>query len=181
MSGMTTLATRLGILAVASFTLATPALAQQHTAMPDGMTHEQHMAQMEKDAAMKEHGHEAMGFDQDTTSHHFLIEATGGAIAVNVNTPGDATGVRQIRAHLTEIAASFKAGDFSKPFMTHGEQPAGVVVLQRLKSDMTYTYADTSLGGIVRITTANAEALAALHEFLRYQITEHKTGDPLVR
>lgn len=170
---------------LAAFTLSMCALAlpahAQHTAMPEGMTHEQHMAQMKKDAEMKAHGHEAMGFDQDTTTHHFTIAADGGAIAVDVNSPADATGVGQIRAHLREIAASFKAGDFSKPFQTHGEQPPGVPVLQRLTTEMTYTYADTRLGGIVRITTRNAGALAALHEFLRYQIAEHKTGDPLTQ
>jgi len=31
----------------------------------------------------------------------------------------------------------------------------------------------------VRITTRDGEALAAVHEFLRYQIREHHTGDPL--
>jgi hypothetical protein len=31
----------------------------------------------------------------------------------------------------------------------------------------------------VRITTGNRDALKAVHEFLRYQIREHKTGDPL--
>lgn len=175
---MTIITMRLGVLTLSVCALAMPAVAQ-HTAMPEGMTHEQHMAQMKKDAALKEHGHEAMGFDQDATTHHFTIETDGGAIAVDVNSPADATGMRQVRAHLQEIAASFKAGDFSKPFQTHSEQPAGVPVLQRLKADMTYSYADTSLGGIVRITTRNADALSALHEFLRYQIAEHKTGDPL--
>jgi hypothetical protein len=31
----------------------------------------------------------------------------------------------------------------------------------------------------VSIKTANAEALAAVHEFLRFQIEDHQTGDPL--
>jgi hypothetical protein len=31
----------------------------------------------------------------------------------------------------------------------------------------------------VRITTRFARALSAVHEFLRYQIAAHKTGDPL--
>ena len=43
----------------------------------------------------------------------------------------------------------------------------------------TYSYAETERGGIVRIATANPEALAAVHAFLKYQITEHATGDPL--
>ena len=171
---------RLCVLTLAVCGLALPAQAQ-HTTMPEGMTHEQHMAEMQKDAAIKAHGHEAMGFDQETTTHHFLIEREGGAIAVDVNDPTDSTGMSQVRAHLREIAASFKAGDFSKPFQTHSEQPRGVAELQRSKNEMTYTYADTGRGGIVRITTKNADARAALHEFLRYQIAEHKTGDPMVQ
>src|SRR4051812_5071901 len=121
---------RLCVLTLAACALSVPALAQ-HTTMPEGMTHEQHMAQMQKDAAMNAHGHEAMGFDQESTIHHFLIEREGGAIAVDVNDPADSTGMSQIRAHLREIAASFRAGDFSKPFQAHSEQPPGVAELQR--------------------------------------------------
>jgi hypothetical protein len=32
----------------------------------------------------------------------------------------------------------------------------------------------------VYAVTADADALAGVHAFLRYQIVEHKTGDPLV-
>ena len=32
--------------------------------------------------------------------------------------------------------------------------------------------------GRVDIVTTDAAALAGVHEFLRYQIAEHKTGDP---
>jgi hypothetical protein len=32
-------------------------------------------------------------------------------------------------------------------------------------------------GGRIRITTNNKEALAAVHEFLRFQIADHQTGD----
>jgi SAM-dependent methyltransferase len=59
--------------------------------------------------------------------------------------------------------------------------PPGVAVMQRLKADMAYRYEETPLGGIVRISTANAEARAALHEFLAYQIKEHATGDPVAQ
>jgi len=73
------------------FVLVTAAHAQHQ--MPPGMTHEQHMAQMQKEAEMKAHGEQA------------------------------------------------------------------------------------DRGGIVRIATANPEALAAVHAFLEYQIAEHATGD----
>jgi hypothetical protein len=167
---------------VATFTLSLfglcAAATAQHSAMPAGMTHEQHMQQMKRDEAVKDHGNQAMGFDQDTTTHHFTLEVTGGAIAVDVNVPSDTKGIEQIRAHLKEIAVAFKQGDFGKPFLTHSEQPPGVPTLQRLKAEIAYHYADTSRGAIIRIVTSSAEALEALHAFLRYQITEHRTGDP---
>jgi SAM-dependent methyltransferase len=151
----------------------------QHTNMPAGMTHEEHMAQMKKEAEMKQHGNAAMGFDQDRTTHHFLMTSNGGSIAVDANDPADEASVAQIRNHLQEIAIAFKLGDFGKPHETHSEYPAGVPVMQRLKHEITYTYAETQRGGIVRIVTTNPEALAAVHAFLAYQVKEHATGDPL--
>ncbi len=163
-------------LAVATLGLA-PVAHGQHSSMPAGMTHEQHMEQMKKEAEMKEHGKQAMGFDQDATTHHFAVAADGGSIAVDANDPADVATREQIRTHLQEIAIAFRRGDFGKPLMTHGEQPPGVPVLERLHDGIFYIYSDTPRGGIVRIETANAEAVAALHAFLTYQITEHHTGD----
>jgi ubiquinone/menaquinone biosynthesis C-methylase UbiE len=159
--------------------VASTALAQ-HSAMPAGMTHEQHMAQMKKDATMEDHGNVAMGFDQDKTTHHFTMNTDGGAIAVDANEAADQASIGQVRRHLQEIATAFKQGDFGKPQATHSELPPGVPVMQRLKDAITYTYYETVGGGIVRIYTANPEARAAVHKFLAYQVREHKTGDPLV-
>ena len=41
--------------------------------MPPGMTHEQHLKQMQKDAELEHRGADAMGFDQTVTTHHFLL------------------------------------------------------------------------------------------------------------
>ena len=157
---------------------AAPVLAQ-HPAMPAGMTHEQHLAQMEKDRELKERGAAAMGFDQDSTTHHFRLFETGGGIQVVTNDPADATGRDQIRMHLREIAADFANGNFAKPFMTHGEVPPGVKTMQARKGTLSFTYEDSPDGGMVRITTTDAKTRQAVHDFLRYQIHEHATGDPL--
>ena len=45
-------------------------------------------------------------------------------------------------------------------------------------ASIAYAYEDTPEGGRVRISTADAEARAAVHAFLQYQIREHATGDP---
>ena len=156
-----------------------PAAVAQHSAMPAGMTHEEHMAQMKKDAEMKQHGNMAMGFDQDKTTHHFVMTTEGGSIAVDANDAADQVSRDQIRDHLKQIAVAFGKGDFGKPLETHSEFPPGVPVMQRLRKEISYTYQDTPRGGIVRIVTANAEARAAVDQFLTYQITEHKTGDPI--
>jgi len=159
--------------------LVVSAASAQHSAMPAGMTHEQHMAQMKKDAEMKDHGNAAMGFDQDKTTHHFTMNADGGAIEVSAKEAGDQASIGQVRRHLQEIAVAFKQGDFGKPQATHSELPPGVPVMQRLKDAITYTYYETVGGGIVRIYTPNPEARAAVYEFLSYQVREHQTGDPL--
>ena len=175
-----TSATRLfTVLALASLPFVSVVAAQQHPAMPAGMTHEEHMAQMKKDAEMKQHGQMAMGFDQDKATHHFTLSAQGGAIAVGANDPSDQATRDQIRSHLQEIAQSFGQGDFDKPLMTHGEMPPGVATMERLRTAITYTFEATERGGVVRIATANADARDAIHDFLRYQIKEHATGDPV--
>ncbi len=47
------------------------------------------------------------------------------------------------------------------------------------KDRIAYVYEEIADGGRLRITTRAAAALTGVHEFLRFQITDHKTGDPL--
>ena len=51
--------------------------------------------------------------------------------------------------------------------------------MQELKGEIKYTYEELDRGAAVRISTKNPLALKAIHEFLRFQIKEHKTGDSL--
>jgi hypothetical protein len=153
--------------------------ARQHAGMPPGMTHEEHLAQMRKDAEMKRRGAEAMGFDQDKTTHHFHLTAEGGAISVDANSADDTASRDAIRAHLKVIAEQFQRGEFGKPTATHAEVPPGVEAMQRSKDSIRYTFEESPLGGQVRIASGDSAAIAAIHQFLQYQIREHATGDPL--
>jgi hypothetical protein len=49
--------------------------------------------------------------------------------------------------------------------------------MQRHKGEIVYTLERTERGPIVRIASTGADALNAIHDFLRYQIKEHATGD----
>jgi len=128
---------------------------------------------------VNERGDHAMGFSHEKTTHHFHLTADGGVIEVTANDSNDAASREQIRAHLSHIAKLFKEGDFSKPMFTHDEVPPGVPTMKRLKADISYTFEAIEFGARVRIATANAEAVKAIHEFLRYQIKDHQTGDSL--
>ena len=167
---------------VLATTIATVCLsaAPQHPAMPAGTTHEEHLAQLQKDAALKTRGAAAMGFDQDRAVHHFILTKSGGAIQVEAASASDETTRAAVRQHLRAIASAFAAGDFAAPRATHDETPPGVATLDRLRKAIAYRFVDTKQGGRVEIASSNRDAVAAIHEFLRYQITEHHTGDSLL-
>ena len=129
--------------------------------------------------AVDERGDKGMGFSHKMTGHHFHLLADGGAIEVNANDPSDAASQKAIRDHLSSIAGMFSNGDFSVPMFVHASNPPGMEAMQRLKKEISYTAESTKLGAQVKIQTTNADALKAIHDFLRFQIEEHRTGDPL--
>ena len=142
--------------------------------------HAQHMKAAEDAhaAEVKNRGAEGMGFNQDRTQHHFRLLPDGGAIEVSVNDLDDADSREHVQHHLSAIATAFAAGDFQLPMFIHSQTPPGVRVMRRLKARITYTYEETPSGGRVRISTSDKQALAAVHAFLRFQIADHRTGDP---
>jgi hypothetical protein len=131
-----------------------------------------------QDPATRQHQGMIMGFDQEATAHHFYLYEDGGAIDVSVRDKADATNLAAIRRHLEMLPAHFKAGDFSTPQAVHaGTTVAGADDLARLKDKLDYRYEQTDGGGRVEIVSADAEAVAAVHAFLRFQIADHATGD----
>ena len=95
------------------------------------------------------------------------------------NSPEDVESSNQIRMHLKHIAMMFAEGNFNAPMLVHDQTPPGVPVMRELKDEIKYNYEEIGRGAAVRISTTNPIALKAIHEFLRFQIKEHKTGDSL--
>ena len=124
-------------------------------------------------------GDQGMGFSHEKTTHHFHLLADGGAIEIHSNEPTDAKSQEAIRQHLAMIAVKFSQGDFAIPMFIHSTVPPGVEDMKRLKNKITYKAENSENGAQLRITTHNAEALTAIHDFLRFQIRDHQTGDPL--
>lgn len=131
------------------------------------------------DEQMNKRGDHVMGFDHMKTTHHFLLQESGGSIEVTANNSDDVESSKQIRMHLKHIAMMFAEGNFNAPMLIHDQTPPGVPVMQELKGEIKYNFEEIDRGAAVRISTKNPTALKAIHDFLRFQIKEHKTGDSL--
>ena len=118
-----------------------------------------------------------MGFDQDKTVHHFRLHPDGGAIDIAVRDAGDTVNRDAIRAHLPHIAAMFGDGNFEAPMLIHATDVPGTKQMAALKDRVRFVYVETAGGGRLDVFTTDAAALAAVHEFMRFQIRDHGTGD----
>jgi hypothetical protein len=144
--------------------------------MKDCPMHAQHTLHH---AVVQSRGDQAMGYPHDKTTHHFRMLSDGGAIEATANDPNDKANTTAIRSHLSHIAAMFSDADFSTPMFVHDGVPPGVTTMKLMKSAIHYTYEEMPNGGKVRIKSDDPIALAAIHDFLRFQINEHQTGDSL--
>jgi len=73
----------------------------------------------------------------------------------------------------------FGDGNFDAPMLVHDSKNVpGTKAMTEHKEAIRYQYVETANGGRVNVVTSDPAALAAVHQFLKFQIAEHKTGDP---
>ena len=154
---------------------ALPLAAQDMESCPKHKEHTKQASQHQ--ASVEEHGDQAMGFPHDKTTHHFRLYADGGALEVTANDARDRENIQAIRSHLNHIVAMFSQGDFSIPMFVHDQVPSGVSVMKERRGQISYSFEELTAGGKVRISTSDPKALKAIHEFLRFQISDHHTDD----
>ncbi len=126
---------------------------------------------------MNSRGEHVMGFSQEKTTHHFELTYDGGVIDVRANDAQDIDSRDQIRTHFHHIAQMFADGNFNAPMLVHGRNVPGTAVMTQLKDQLHWKFEETPRGARLLIAADNKPALDALHEFLRFQIEDHKTGD----
>jgi hypothetical protein len=116
-----------------------------------------------------------MGVDQYTSAHRFDALPDGGRIELQ-RAADDSAGIAQIRRHLRGIATAFAAGDFRTPAFVHMQEVPGATVMAARRAAIAYAVRDLPRGAEVRITTHEAEALAAVHAFIAFQRRDHRAG-----
>ena len=127
-------------------------------------------------AALQERGKNYMGVDQYTSTHHFVDLADGGRIVL-VRDSTDTAGLATIRMHLQHITSAFSKGDLRIPMLVHETTVPGVGVMARKHDAIRYVYAPLAGGGQVTMSTSDPEALKAIHTFLAFQRSDHRTDD----
>ncbi len=135
------------------------------------------LAQDDHHKMMDQRGDHVMGFSHDKTTHHFELSYDGGAIDVRANDGRDTESRDEIRRHFRHITQMFAAGNFSAPMLVHGTDVPGTATMTQLKDQLHWNLQETSRGARITITADNKEVLDAVHDFLRFQIEDHKTGD----
>jgi hypothetical protein len=128
-------------------------------------------------AEVASRGDHVMGFEHARTTHRFRLTPSGGAIEVFADLPEDDESRDAIRGHLSHIAQMFSRGDFEAPMLIHDRVAPGVPTMKRKRESIRWSYEEMPAGGRIRIDTQDPEALTAVHEFLRFQIADHGTGD----
>jgi hypothetical protein len=96
---------------------------------------------------------------------------------VTVNDIKDSPNLQAVRSHLMHIVTMFSNGEFSIPMFIHDQVPPGAPVMKEKRAEISYTFEELPAGGTVRIKTTDSDALKAIHDFLRFQIEDHHTGD----
>ncbi len=125
-------------------------------------------------AKVQERGAQVMGVDQYTSRHVFESLPDGGRIELQREVD-DSAGASQIRRHLAEVAGQFARGEFTAPFLVHGQEVPGTRVMAAKRGRIRYRVASLPRGGEIRIRTSDPDAVAAVHEFLAFQRSDHRT------
>jgi hypothetical protein len=125
-------------------------------------------------ALVQTRGHVAMGVDQYTSTHRFEPLPDGGRITL-VREGDDPAGVTRIRAHMVEIAAAFRRGDFTVPGFVHDRTVPGTATMAARRSWISYIADTLPHGGSLRIHSTDSIAISAIHQFLRFQRQDHRS------
>ena len=135
-------------------------------------------AQQDHTSQLNMRGDHEMGFSHEKTTHHFELNQDGGVIEVRADDVKDTASRDQIRMHFQHIAQMFAGGNFNVPMLVHARPDVpGTAEMARLTDQLHWDLQNTPRGARLAITADNKPALTAVHEFLRFQIADHQTGD----
>ena len=122
----------------------------------------------------------ALGTDADKIVQHYYLMKNGGVIEFTVKDPTDNASIAVIQKYLEAQRDLFEKGKTDADADVHGKVPDGLPRLKKLRNEITFFAVKSEHGAVLRMFTVNEQAREAIQEFMKFEINEHKTGDPLV-
>ena len=118
-------------------------------------------------------GAQVMPFDLEQAMHVFQPQEDGGLQIVTAKDPANSQQIALIQAHLQEEATKFRHGDFSDPATIHGEDMPGLAALRAGVGQIDVHYTLLPIGAQIQYTTKNPALIAALHQWMAAQLSDH--------
>ncbi len=122
----------------------------------------------------------ALGTDTNKVTQHYHLVKNGGVIEFAAKDPSDTATIVAIQKYLNAQKDLFEKGKTDADADAHGRIPDGLPVLKKLRNEITFFAVKNEDGAVLRMFTTNLQARQAIQEFMKFEINEHKTGDPLV-
>ena len=120
-----------------------------------------------------------LGFDLNKTNQHFYLYKNGGAIDISAKNIDDVGSIAAVRRFLEKQEKAFAAGDIELQKQVYTELPPSLLIIRKLKNEISFSYTSTDEGGALRMFTINNKARDAIHEYLKHEIKANQTDDPV--
>lgn len=118
------------------------------------------------------------GFESDRVNRHFYVLKNGGAVEITAKDANDESTIKAIQSYLKKESDMWTKGNFDTVAAVYGKAPESTVQLKKLRDNVTYAVVPEENGAVVRMLTVNPMAKTAIHDYLKFQIEQLKTGDP---
>jgi hypothetical protein len=122
----------------------------------------------------------SLGTDANRIFQHYYLVKNGGVIEFTAKDPADNASVAAVQKYLATQKDLFEKGKNEGDADVHGKIADGVPVLKKLRNEITFFTVKNEDGAVLRMFSTNDQARQAIQDFIKFQINEHKTGDPLV-
>jgi hypothetical protein len=126
-----------------------------------------------RQSEVREKGAQVMPFSLEQTLHTFDKTDSGGVQRVRVRNAAPDQ-VAMIRSHLSSIAQSFAARDFSAPAHIHGADMPGMAEMKAAKPDeLAVSYHELDDGAELDYVSRSPAIIAAVHRWFDAQLADH--------
>ena len=119
-------------------------------------------------------------YDRHRVVHHVYLYPDGGMMTLTVSDPSDAETRKAVRAFVQRVSQLMVMGDLTRLREQFGDAVPGldrIAEARRRKATITVRSSTPDEGSQIVFSTMDPVVLQALHEFLRFQITDLNTGD----